>query len=528
MQKNQKAKLPFQRNGLLLFAAIVLFSIICCLSQIVCSDDLVNYFYLDDPYSHFFDSGRYAAKYTGIAIICFPILRFFVYTLILALYLWFAARFMQFGKKQYDRAWMTFAMFALMPPPLFKSVIMWLGAYSTYVPPMVLIMLYLHLTFQEFSGKPAVSKLWIPACAVISAVTVLYAEHTAIYCCVLAVFVLLWSGFRKNLKIRVYQITYAIGAISGTVFMLLNPIYQVAKTGDDAHTLRSIEYNPLDILMKIYTDVVPHFCEEYWVINLVIAFSLAVLYFYTDRSQWNQKRRLYSKLSLGCVLVFAVYSFMNADFAELTPIIGVRLRALETAMTFLDLISAVYLGYLLLEKKAYFRVIVFLCSAILVSAPFGMVNPVTERCFFANFTFWLLAASEIFGQTTDKLSANGKELLHRAAAVLGAGSICFISYINIINRWSNSLTISFLKEQLAQGRHTVDVIDEPYPDYTKSDISSYLQMVNHTTEHNVLEKIWKADDEEMYSYFFLKYYDITINDPDQLRINEITLADYFT
>lgn len=504
-----------RRTRILVAAIIAAFSTICCLTQLLCGDDFLNYYSITDPNARFFESGRYATAYTGTAIICFPVLRFVVYIPILTLYLWMIARFMQFRKKQLSQAWVAITLFCLMPPLMFKTVIMWMGSYSTYVPPTVLIMFYLHLIFQEFYGKPVVSKVWIPACAVIGSASVLYAEHTAIYCCTLAVFVLIWAGFRKNLKIRAYQITYAVGAIIGTVIMFMNPIYQKVSTGSDSATARNIEYNPLDILMKIYIDVVPHFCDEYWIINLVIAFSLAILYFHTDRSAWNKERTRIAKLSLGCVIAFALYFFMNSCFVRLIPISNVRLYAVETAMTFLYLISVVYLGYVLLERDALFRIVTYLFSAILVSAPFCMVHPVTERCFFANFTFWLLIASELFGNATAMLSINGQALIRRTAAIFCAGSICYISYINIINFWANSLSVSYIKEQLAQHQKCVEVIEAPYPDYTFSDIFKYMNWSDN------------PDVNSKYSYYFMKYYEITDIDPNNLTFVKISLGDYF-
>lgn len=504
-------------------AAVLLFSVLCCLTNIISGDDCLGYYSREDSSVSYIAniSGRYFSNLIAYPIIRYPVIRFCIYVPFLFLCIWLLADCVQIKEKRIGISWLTLGLFCTMIPEMFAQIVMWLGAFAPYVPPVVLVLLFIRTVFREFAGHPVKSKWAVPAFAAVGFAGALCTEHMAIYACCLSVFVLLYAFFRKDLKPRAYQISYSAGTAAGTVLMFLNPNYGAVANGSDGYTYRFIESSPVDIMMQLYTKVIGLYSQRLWIINFLIFAALMILYRQADKQAWKPEKQRFAKASLGIVFLYPMYFAMNYGFVRLESIDGaMRLSALETAFAFLHLISVLYLGVILCERQSRLRLTVFLVSTVICTAPFCMANPVTQRCLFSTFCFWLLAALELCMQAVCSLDEASAVLSRKAACLLCALTAGYVSYINIMNYGAFRLNVSYLKEQLAEGRRNVILIEEPYKAYTPALIFN-----------SILTKIdeYSRDGKIAYLKCLLRYYDIPEDqvDPETFQVTEFSLYDYF-
>ena len=507
-----------------LFAAVLLFfSVICCLTNIISGDDYIGYYsYIDPAFSYMSNlSGRYFANMVANPLLRNIVTRFLVYVPLLFLCIWLFSECVQIKEKRIGISWLALGLFCTMIPEMFAQVVMWLGGFASYVPPVVLILLYIRTAFREFAGKPVKSRLTVPAFALIGFAGSLFTEHMTLYACCFTAFVLIYSFFRNDLHIRAYQIAHAAAAAAGAVMMFLNPNYSAIANGTEEHTYRFIEFSPIDIIMQLYMKVIPLYSQRLWLINFLIAAALLFLFKKADKKAWKPDKQRFAKAALAVVIAFPIYFCFNYGYVRINSIDGaMRVSALETAFAFLHLISVLYLGVILSERKSSLRLTVFLMSTVICSAPFCMANPVSPRCFFSTFCFWLLAALEICSQAVCVMDRESAVQCRTAAYVFSMIAAGYLSYINILNAVAFHINVTNLKQQLSDGNQDIIMIEEPYEIYTPSrNFNGFFE--------NYKKNIEGAKQD--YITCILRYYDIPEEqlDPEKLKVTVFSLYDYF-
>lgn len=515
MKKQTKQRLFFA-------AAVLIFSVICCLTNIISGDDYVGYYSREYEDSSFIAgiSGRYFADLLAFPIIRYPVMRLILYVPILFLCIWLLADCVQIREKRIGISWLGLGLFCTMIPEMFAQVIMWLGAFAPYVPPVVLALLFIRTVFREFAGKTVKSKWTVPLFAAVGFAGALCTEHMAIYSCCLALFVLLYAGISRLHKLRAYQIAYAVGAAAGTVLLFLNPNYSKVANGTDEHTYRFIETSPIDMVMQLYMKVITFYSQRLWVINFLIAGALLLLYHRADKSAWKPDKRRFAKAAMTIVFAFPTYFVINYAYVRLESIdAAMRLSALETAFAFLHLISVLYLGAILCERQSALRLTFFLLSTVICTAPFCMANPVTHRCLFSTFCFWLLTALELCMQAAGIMDGEMLRYCRKGAYLLSGLFAGYLTYINLLNFVTFRINVANLKEQLNEGKQSVVLIEEPYTRYTPA--FSFNQFLSKIDEYTSSPK-------KDYITSLLRYHGIPEEqiDPKRLTVVEFSLYDY--
>ncbi len=454
-------------------AVLLVFAVICCVTNVISGDDVVNYFAFekDSPYHTplVSVSGRYLSVILGYPLIYSSVLRPLVYIPVFYALVRLMDGCAQTERRRAGLSWVSLCLLCVMRPTMFAQVFMWLGSFTQYATSMVLLLLYLRFCLREFAGKPVRSPLAVPLFAAVGFGVSLLAEHITIYACVLALFIVLYSAIAKTQKLRLYQIAFAVGCFAGALLMFLNPNYQAVVNETDEITFRFIEFTPIDILTQIYLDVVGPFSLKNIPLNTLLAGAALLLYIKTDRSKWRPDHARFAKAALAVVICYPLYYTLNTLGLRLLPLDGaMRIYALETAFAFLHVVSLLFLGSLLMEKKAAFRFALFLCSAAMCAAPFAMANPATDRCFFATYCFWIMAAIELVGALSDKLCADTLDIGRRLAVLVCMVPVCYVSYINLNNLLVFRENVRYIKEQLTEHPRSLRVIDEQYPEYTSA------------------------------------------------------------
>ena len=155
-------------------------------------------------------------------------------------------------------------------------------------------------------------------------------------------------------------------------------------------------------------------------------------------------------------------------------------RALEVAFTFIYILALIYMCYVLMEGERRAKAIVYIISTLIVTGPFIVINPITRRCFFADYIFWCLFTFRLVAEVITVFGITEPKNLRRAAALFSCGIFCWLSYYHIANKYVDVLRVKYIKEQLDTNQRHLDFIKLPYPNTTfdvLGDIDTELDLI---------------------------------------------------
>ena len=352
------------------------------------------------------------------------------------------------------------SMLIFVPLPIYKYTIVWISGFANYVFSAVLILGYLLFCMPFFQNEEKSFKKRHIGLLILGICSALCIENVTVYIIMLSVGMIIFSLIQFK-KVHAGHILYLIGAIAGTALMFLDKNYHtIIEENNDSVGIRFVDFSFVEIMMKIYDKIITYYAKPFWIVHICIAVSLLILYH-------HKKTTKYSRICMGIVLIFACYSAFTQNVIDFEVIsTKYTIRAIETAFAFLYILSVIYLSYILTERK-YFRLIcLFLFSTMALMAPFLVVNPVTERCFFSEYIFWVLTGAVLLMVALPECGV----ILSIVKKCLQISVFVFsfiLSVMQISNKYCDIVRIQYLKKQLEEETNSIMLIELPYPDLVK-------------------------------------------------------------
>lgn len=208
-------------------------------------------------------------------------------------------------------------------------------------------------------------------------------------------------------------------------------------------------------------------------------------------------------------MAYSVYSAFDVCFSEFIMIsASMKIRAFEGAFIVLYLLSLVYLSVKLLHTESAIRCVIYVISSLIVTAPFIVVSPMTPRCIFADYIFWVLLSGELFLT----VFRDSRLLKTDVMFVLPFTMSVIITGVNITNNYYNNIRFDYVREQLESKSKVIYLIKLPYPDYAYEDFDDIL-----------FEE--KLDNHNSYGTYIFKYHGMEMN-PDDHKFIFISAEDY--
>ena len=503
----------------------LLYIIIQCCTFVMAGDDYW-WSYLDNIVQLFGDSdlnGRYLTNSITYFIIKIPFLRPLVCTPFLAVLFFLVAKCLKTSKKTSLMTYLISGLcIILLPSDIAKFTTRWISGFTNYVISLVFTLLYIIFILRLFEGKQCNLPVWSSLLFLILGFAgALCVENITLYNCVLSVFAIIFSFVRFK-KVHISHVAYFVGSVIGTIVMFMNPNYhQITSAEGDQQGFRAIEFDFSDIFSTIYRDISTSFSHSFLFVHIAIAVSITVIFYKKYHSLNAKGVPKYARIFLPVIISYAVYSSFSQLFCGLismTP--ALRVNAILLAFAFIYILGVLYMVYVLLDLSKFIKVTFFICSVIVVTAPFIVVKPITPRCFFATYIFWGLVAGTLFIEMIDDISSIQLKSLSCVLSVFFS-FVCFIlSYIYISNYYVDNLRIDYIKEQYESNSRVIEIIDLPYMEYSTS--SFYDCFENYNDEENILN-----DSKSYYADFIVKAWGV---DKDLLnkKFVEISIQDYYT
>ncbi|MDE5556326.1 MAG: hypothetical protein K2J32_01350, partial [Ruminococcus sp.] len=303
------------------------------------------------------------------------------------------------------------------------------------------------------------------------------------------------------------NIFYLIGSILSLTLMFFNNTYSQIINGNDETGVRNFEFSFSDIYFKMYKYVIPNYAKTFWIVHIIIAFSFLIMYL---RKENHSK---YEKICIYICIAYSVYSIFASCFSEFIIIsASMKIRAFEGVFIALYLISIVYLCIKLLNIDSAIRCVIYLVSSLIVTAPFIVVSPITPRCIFADYIFWLLMTGELFLTSFNDYKFFKTDIFVDVIFILPLTMSVIITGINMINNHYNTIRFDYIKEQLDNNSKIIYLVNLPYTNYAYEDFDEIL-----------FSEI--LDNNNSYGTYIFRYHGIEMN-PNEHKFIFISPEDY--
>ncbi len=514
------------RSVLVISLLFAVFAVIQCSTFIMAGDDFWWAYVpsIKDIYGNTDTNpnGRYLTNFVTYYIAHIPLLRPLICApFFLALY-FLISKILIRGKKDSLHACGYSAISILLTPPVIQILTSnWISGFTNYVFSIVFSLIYVLYCIPMFNGdqvkKPAFFAFPMLILGFAGSFCV---ENISIYNVGIGIFFVIYSFVRFK-KVGLSNIAFLIGSAVGIFIMLQNRNYSQVMETSDAAGFRSVEIDYSNIAMTFYVDLLPFISRLFFICHIIIAVSIMTLYFKKYHSLGGKGVPKYGKLFMIIIVSFTVYTVLAAISLTLYSLtFAFKVNAIEVAFAFLDLFGLIYMAFVLFDKKTFTRILFFLCSVVLVSAPFLVVKPVTPRCFYATYVFWVLTAGEFMLAALRKAKHYNSPALKFTLITTCTTLVAFFSIANITNFYVDNLRVDYIKEQISEGSRTIELIKLPYDDYSIDSITN-LSTRDEDMAFIINEKSLS------YADFMLSYWGITEDMSDKKYLT-ISIRDYFT
>lgn len=470
-----------------LWCAFIVYSLIqgCCL--ILGVDDIwwYNIDTLSDLLLKYNQNGRFFTNIITYFICHSFVLRVGVYLVVFLIFLRYLSKHFlpsANGKKSLSE-FLAIGVIFLSPWFFNMHIYTWISGFTNYMISLIFSFVYLLHIFLMFDEKPLKEKattiiLWF----ILGLCGSLCVENISLYHLCLSIFAGAFA-LVKYRKVRFSDVAFLFGTLIGIFFMFSGYDYVGLAKGIDSDGIRSMDFQTTELFTKLYTKIIENFSRRFFIFHIILVGSLIILF---SRRFANSDKK--PKYSVPCIVimlfyaVFSLYSTISEEPLEISP--AFKIRALESAFTFMYLIALVYMVSVTFSGSRRIRSLVYLLSTVVVTAPFLVANPVSARCFYADYVFWGLFTFDLLAEILTSVSFGDIKTIKTAAAAMVCGFTFVFSFINISNKVVDIIRIDYIKEQMAENTKTIEYIELPYSMYAFDPI----EMIKKEETYGHLEK----------------------------------------
>jgi|GEM_PF-6489212 putative membrane protein len=484
---------------------ITAFALITALTMYFKCDDFILYYAIKEPELEYavMPNGRYLTNALNIAVLRHPILRCFFITAVLTSVIMLMGNLINFRKDRRKTACLfSLLMLIMIPKDTYAETINWISGFTNYALSALLSFIYIYFSYKIVFRNYTPRKYSCVPIFILAFAGGFCLETVSIYNIAFAVFILILTK-RIRKKFFGTNIAYLTGAVSSFVIMMLNGNYNSVAGGYDIAGNRKIDFSLNELYYRAFKLLVPNYCRDFWFANIVIAVSVIYIYLKTGK---NFK---YGKLCSGIITSYAAYSIYSACFEPFQFFTqNMTVRAFECAFAFAYILSIAYFLIKIPDRGISVRCLTYLVSTLVVTLPFLVVSPMTPRCMFHNYLFWILLSGELFMYAFKRSSVLNSKASETLFLVLPLTVCVMICSMNISDYHYNKIRFDYLREQIESNSRALKIIQIPY-----------LQMEDDLKSDNLFEKSPNL------TYIF-KYHNIPVVDLEDYEITFISPIDY--
>lgn len=300
---------------------------------------------------------------------------------------------------------LSIILLLLIPIPVLAQGIAWTSGFANYVPPVLIILIYLYFNKNIFNNEEInIKKRWIIIFLLLGFISTMFVEHVTIYITILSLFIPIYI-FIKHKKISIPNMFFTIGAIGGTILMFSNGAYHNIVSAQD--TYRSIEQgNIISRAFNTYFNELNTYLVQYnTVINIIICtLLLIIVYKYLKKNQDIKKyKKILLYISTFISIGYLSYNlYVNVLNGSNVFIYETYKKIFEGIMVLSYCFSIITIISLTQVKEQRKRMLFEVVSIIILALPLLLVKPIGPRCFFPTYVFFIILTCELFNVSINK------------------------------------------------------------------------------------------------------------------------------
>lgn len=495
------------------YILVFCFIVISGFTLFMCCDDYIWFYAFSDDRleSYASPNGRYFTNFiTRVSVQCLPLFSIFYIISFGSLVILIEKLVRKKNIPITVSLLSVFILIQLIPSKTYTEVFRWISGFNNYCFAFVFTLIYIIFTFNLLFTDHKAKSITAFLLLVLGIVSCLCVEHLTIYNIIFSIFALITTYVRKK-RFSFHHFCFLIGAVFGAIIMFSHSQYHTIAADKDDLGTRGFEFSIADTLMQTLRFVLPHFCKDFWILHIIITIAFTAFY-YRIR---NDKKPKYACVCLTFCWIFVTYLFFSSVFQDIAVLSSaMKGRAIELAITFLYVCALIYNSTVYLEKNERIRALVYLLSSILLTLPFALVSPVTARCFFIEYAFWILFVLEVVFCFMNDINKQFFVFFQNILTCISCCIIIMFANMNITNFYYDYVRYKYLQEQMSINTKKVDLITLPYQKYAYDDLS----------EITIFSGVLK--DDISYGEYILKYYDISFEDFMDRKHRMIEVIDY--
>ncbi len=409
-------------------------------------------------------NGRLLSNILEIIITRVFFIRIFLYAILGTMLIGWTSRLVFYQHSAH--AWhylLTIGLFLTMSTEIYSQTFGWFAGFINYILGMLPVFYFIywlekHLLVKNKTHLPTLFGMFI-----LGITSCLIIENITIYSVVLGIGAIVYFLVINKSQLPSI-IAYTLGTVLGAITMFSNPIYVSALSGKDNFRHVAFGVQMWNTIVKIYSTSMYKFVfQENGVIIFIISTCLIVC-------MWQTKSNLIvSFLKFLLSLILFSYSFFAAFIRNLFSSANFDSQLILNILSIFSIVfvvalclSLVFVNSLPLRTKLIF----YIASALLLSAPFAVITPYGPRCAFATVSFMILAALELvnyISSLTIKIDHTHK--FKYMPLIFGTFSMIFVLGIMTANGYVNHYRPAAISSQLRQRKTTVYVSRLPFQQY---------------------------------------------------------------
>lgn len=399
-------------------------------------------------------NGRYISNLLEILAVRFELFKILLMTFFSTLLVFFMSKLV-FRENSKNSSIYVLVMVILMPITIFQQTFGWVAGYVNYVISIVFV-LYFILLFRYIFENNIKLKSWQKYINSLLAIfSMLFVEHVSLY--------LLFIGFVFNIllyiKYKTYNIDYGfvlLGFFIGFIIMFSNKAYLAIFTGEDTYrTIGSDE----SLITKMFNIYVYQMNFHFYINNILIItmiFTICLVTTIIKRKINAINTLLLLLLGLGPLFLFINQENL-LDFRK-----GSDIYLLSSLIFFLFLTAfIIFLIYNFKNSSIFYKILFYLISSFILSAPFLIITPYGGRTAMGSFIFIILLLLNLMKYLLNNNSFNHHMIMKFGIIIVLTISILYPLYENKKVELERNSIVS----QINHTTKTITLPKLPYPEF---------------------------------------------------------------
>lgn len=356
-----------------------------------------------------------------------------------------------------------------LPREIFRQTYSWIAAFINFIPPVILIVLYLIIVddiFEENNlNRVKLNRpIWLVLLMIPFGISAqLFSEHTTAYLVFLAAFIVFYT-FVKYRKVSPLQVVFLIAVIIGALIMFTNGAYFNAANDTDGY--KKISFSIASIIDLYTNQMSDTLFLNNWLLNTILALLCIFIVLINLKNTSYIGNKVVGNIQVFILSTYMVYGVINKVYPAWNIFTNTQktsyFNALYSLLFFVCILSVILLY---IENNGLkMKMFMIYGSSLALAMPLVIANPIGPRCFFASYIFMVITALQLLLYLVNWYNFNLSNFTTVIAGILV--TICaFYASIFIDVGISERSRVEIINNAVKNGEKSITLHYLPYSDY---------------------------------------------------------------